>query len=146
MSWLSENGTREGVFRQHPGAGPLFLDFYNSLWSQDYIEPAVLELCRLRLAQLHGSDVEWQRTEYALAEDRKASLARWHSNPLFSEPERACLEYTEIYAMDPSAITDEVSAKVTSHHGEPGLVALATALGILDGMTRMSLLWRLSDV
>lgn len=143
MSWLSEDSTREGVCRQHPDAGPLFLDFYGSLWRQPHIDPAVLELCRLRLAQLHGSDVEWRRSEYPLAEGKKASLERWSSSSLLTDTEKACLAYTEIYAMDPSAITDEVSAQVAGHVGDPGLVALAVALGVLDGMTRMSLLWQL---
>ena len=40
--------------------------------------------------------------------------------------------------MDAQAITDELSAAVVAHYGEPGLVALIEALGFMDGRMRLA--------
>jgi hypothetical protein len=53
------------------------------------------------------------------------------------------LAFTEVYAMDAQALTDTLAADVKTHFGDAGLVLLVEALGILDGMTRLSLLWQL---
>ena len=45
--------------------------------------------------------------------------------------------------MDAQALTDELADAVKAHFGDAGLVLLVEALGILDGMTRLSLLWQL---
>jgi hypothetical protein len=45
--------------------------------------------------------------------------------------------------MDTQAITDELAEAVKLHVGDAGLVLLVEALGILDGRTRLSLLWQL---
>ncbi|HEY6132172.1 MAG TPA: hypothetical protein VIV27_09140, partial [Halioglobus sp.] len=70
-------------------------------------------------------------------------LTRWNSDHSFSAAERACLAFTEVYAMDAQAVTDELAAAVKAHFGDAGLVLLVEALGVLDGMTRLSLLWQL---
>jgi len=71
------------------------------------------------------------------------NLTRWESDNCFSVAERACLAFTEVYAMDVQALTDEQADAVKTHFGDAGLVLLVEALGIFDGMTRLSLLWRL---
>jgi hypothetical protein len=53
------------------------------------------------------------------------------------------LAFTEVYAMDTQALTDQHAQAVKRHFGDAGLVLLVEALGILDGMTRLSLLWQL---
>ena len=45
--------------------------------------------------------------------------------------------------MDVQALTDQHEEAVKTHFGDEGLVLLVEALGILDGMTRLSLLWEL---
>jgi hypothetical protein len=47
--------------------------------------------------------------------------------------------------MDAQALTDEHAEAVKSHFGDAGMVLLVEALGILDGMTRLSLLWQLTE-
>ena len=126
-----------------PDLASRFDCLYERLWQLPQIPATTLELCRLRLAQLHGSEADWQREEQPIAMARRAALPRWPEADAFTAAERTCLEFTETYAMDAQAITDEQAAAVVQHHGEDGLVALVEALGILDGMTRLSLLWQL---
>ena len=116
-------------------------ELYRSLWRQEYLPPQTLELCRLRLAQLHRCEQESRRSDWDVADGKRAELAAWPGDPQFSAAERACLEFTELYAMDVLAISDEQAAAVQAHFGDAGLVMLIEALGIFDGKTRLALLW-----
>jgi alkylhydroperoxidase family enzyme len=141
MSWLgSDRRTAMGVL---PQVAASFDALYQSLWTQPHLPAEVLELCRLRLAQLHRSDVEWLRSGVAVDSRKRDGLRNWDSDRQYSDAERACLAFTEIYAMDVQAITDEAAQSVKDHFGEAALVLLIEALGVLDGMTRLSLLWQL---
>jgi len=98
---------------------------WHVLWEQPYIPAGTLELCRLRLAQLHGAT---------------ADTALRMATGVSEEKVRAVLagSYAEIYVQDPAAITDEVAAQVKQHVGEAGLVCLVEALGFFDGRIRLS--------
>ena len=143
MSWLAGGDDRQSIIQQLPAVAEPYGKLYQALWAQPHLPPAVLELCRLRLAQLHGSEVEWRRREVTLAPGEAQALDRWESSELYDENLRACLAFTEVYAMDAQALTDAHADNVKSYYGEAGLVFLVEALGILDGMTRLSLLWQL---
>lgn len=128
-----------------PDIATPFTALYQSLWRQPHLPMEVLELCRLRLAQLHCCEVELQRSEMALVAEKRSRLARWDIDEAFSDAERACLAFTEVYAMDAQALTDAQAEAVKAYFGDAGLVLLIEALGVFDGMTRLSLLWKLSD-
>ena len=116
-----------------------------SLWDRPHLPAAVLELCRLRLAQLHGSEQDAAFEERAVPSEQRAALRTWNSSSLFGDAERACLSFAEIYAMDASALTDAQAEAVKSHYGDAGLVALIEALGVFDGAIRINLLWGTVD-
>jgi alkylhydroperoxidase family enzyme len=143
MVWVSSALDRASTIAVLPEIAGAFAELYRALWTQPHIPPETLELCRLRLAQLHRCDVELQRHECALTCDKREQLANWNTDSRFADAERACLAFTEVYAMDTQAITDELAEAVKLHFGDSGLVFLVEALGILDGMTRLSLLWQL---
>ncbi len=143
MSWLSNGDDRESTLSVLPDIAENFTALYHSLWVQPHLPAEILEVCRLRLAQLHRSAVEWQRRDCAIPTAKSEHLARWDTHSDFSDAERACLAFTEVYAMDTQALTDELAAGVKGHFGDAGLVMLVEALGIFDGMTRLSLLWQL---
>lgn len=143
MSWLNTGTDRQSTIAVLPEIAAAHDTLYQSLWTQPHLPPAILELCRLRLAQLHRCALELQRQEYAILDDKREYLTHWDTDSRFSDAERACLAFTEVYAMDTQAITDELAEAVKRHVGDAGLVLLVEALGILDGMTRLSLLWQL---
>ena len=146
MSWIGGGADRSEVLALMPELAQSYAELYQQLWSLPHIAPRSLELCRLRLAQLHKSAVEWQKSEAELAPGQRLALAEWSSSDLFSAAERACLEFTEVYAMDAQAISDTQADAVKEHYADAGLVALVEALGLFDGMTRLSLLWQLPVV
>lgn len=143
MSWFNGATTRREVLANVPHLEDRFEALYQALWTLPQIPAEVLELCRLRMAQLHSSETEWQREERPVAASKRDRIAQWNNDPQFDAAERACLELAEVYAMDPAAISDAQSDAVKHHFGEAGLVALVEALGLFYGLTRLSQLWQL---
>lgn len=120
---------------------------WQAVWRQGHVPAPVLELCRLRLAQLHGATRELAATpppgaREGLDASNVASVlaGSWTREPRFSAAERAALEFAEVYGQDPQAITDELAAAVKSRFGEAGLVALIEALGVIDGRIRLGMM------
>jgi alkylhydroperoxidase family enzyme len=110
-------------------------------WEQDSVGAVVLELCRLRIAQLLRCEGELRlRHEPARAagldEAKIARLDRWPTAPDFTEVERACLAYAEQFVLDAHAISDAQAAEVASHLTPAGLVALTEALALFEGFAR----------
>ena len=144
MGWVSSADDRDSTIGELAELAAPFSALYESLWTQRHVPADVLELCRLRLAQLHQCAVELQRREVEIPIEKSKRLAQWDTDSSFSPAERACLAFTEVYAMDVQALTDQHADAVKIHFGDAGLVLLVEALGILDGMTRLSLLWQLT--
>ena len=143
MGWVNSGDDRDSTIGELAQLAAPFAALYAALWRQGHVPAAVLELCRLRLAQLHQCGVELQRHEIDIPAEKSEYLAHWDTDPIFSPAERACLAFTEVYAMDTQALTDQHAQAVKRHFGDAGLVLLVEALGILDGMIRLSLLWQL---
>lgn len=142
MSWIAGNLPRQQIMDRLPAIGENFQRLYASFYQLSQLPPETVELCRLRLAQLHRSDADFAGEEYPLAAGKREQLQDWHSASTFSAGERACLELTEVHAMDCSAITDAQADAVKQHFGEAGLVALLQALGVFDGFIRLGLIWQ----
>lgn len=143
MTWFSPAVSTDGVFAVLPACHQGFNELYNALWTLEEIPAEVLELCRLRIAQLHRCDSELQRESHPLPAAKREHLADWPSHAGFSDAERACLALCEVYTADPQAITDPQAEAVKTHYGEAGYVALAEAMGLFYGLSRLGLLWGL---
>jgi alkylhydroperoxidase family enzyme len=144
MNWLNSGTDHQSTIAVLPDLAVAYGALYQSLWTQPHLPAEILELCRSRLAQLHRCTLELQRQECPVQDGKREHLSNWDTDSRFSDAERACLAFTEVYAMDTQAITDELAAAVKLHVGDAGLVMLVEALGILDGRIRLSLLWQLS--
>ena len=140
-SWINRSGEFDSVLAELPDIAAAYRRLYDSLWQQPYLPGEVLECCRLRLAMLHASAHDCTRHDFPLSEDKRTHLAGWPAHPAFEPGERACLGFTEVYAMDAQALTDELAEQVKQHYGDAGLVLLIEALGIFDGMARLNRLW-----
>jgi hypothetical protein len=118
---------------------------WNTIWErQTHVPVALLELCRLRLARFHGAAAEISlRHDVGLDADKIESLllGAYFRDPRFSAAERAVLDFTEVYAQDPMAISDELATSVKEHLGEAGLVCLVESLGFIEGRIRLALMF-----
>lgn len=113
-----------------------FARLWAGLWRQRRIPPDLLEACRLTFARLHDDVGEMAAVNPAVALSaaaREAVLAgRTPDDPAYA----AALLFAEYYWLDAQAITDEAADAVKAHYGEPGLVLLIEALGLIDGRIR----------
>jgi hypothetical protein len=119
---------------------------WKMLWQQPYIPATVLELCRLRLAQLHRADAELSVRQIPASSADEAKIQSllnggWLQDKNFSGAELAALEFAEIYGQDANAISDENAAQIKQYYGESGLVCLIEALGFIDGRIRLALVF-----
>lgn len=116
---------------------------WQAIWQQPHVPALVLELCRLRLSQLHGLAHELDMPPVSGA--REGLDADTVAIALAGSPERAqlpagaraAIELTEVYAQDPQQIAGEPTLAVKAHFGEAGFVALIEALGVIDGRIRL---------
>ena len=135
----------ERTFSVRPDLWEEVRSFSLQIWHPPKIDPILLELCRLRIAQLHGCDSECAvRYEPAraagLSEEKIAALADWRRAEVFSDTERACLAFAESFALAVGAIGDEDVAAMSAYLSEAEIVALCQALAVFDGFTRFRVL------
>lgn len=143
MTWFTQANTQQDIIEIAPSLACSYKEFYASFWQLASVPASLLELCRLRVAQLHQSDYQWQHQQFELMDEQRELLSQWSKSSIFTDAEKACLGFTEVYCMDPQAISDEQADAVKSELGDAGLVALIEALGLFYGMTRVSQLWEL---
>ena len=138
------------TIEQGLGASRELAAAYQAVWDalgqQGHLPPSILELARLRLAAMHQLRAEMDlRSSWGTGLDEGKIISvlagRWPENGSFSTAERAVLEFTEIYAQDPGAITDELAAAVATQFGDSGLVCLVEALGFIDGRLRLAIMF-----
>ena len=102
------------------------------------VDPVVLELCRLRIADLHGAERR-RRDVVGVTDEHVAALADHHRSPRFTDQEKACLAYAEQFVIDVHGLTDADADRVKQHLTDADFVAFTVALGLLDGLGRMRL-------
>ena len=130
-------GLRQNLFED-------FRRFYALFWEQKLVDPVILELCRLRIAQIHGCEAELRlryqpALDAGLSEEKLAALQDASHSSAYSEAERACVAFAELFTIDPHAIDDEDAARVVAALGDAGTVALVEALALFDGFVRFRL-------
>ena len=119
-------------------------DVDDALWTQDLVSPVILEMCRLRVAQILGCTAAFERrtpeaTAAGLDETLVASLARWTADPSFDSRTRACLEYAEQLLVDARGVDDEQARDVITEIGEGGFLVLTYACGLFETTQRARL-------
>jgi alkylhydroperoxidase family enzyme len=148
MTWLPDPVAGatplDGVFGRRANLYEDFRRWSAIFWEARLLDPVLLELCRLRVAQLHECDAELRlryqpALDAGLSEDKIAELPRTGSSPHFSELERDCIAFAELFTVDPHVISDDDAARVTGHLGPAGTVALVQALALFDGFARFRL-------
>ncbi len=143
MSWVT-GGAPAGfdeLVALRPGLAADLAAFDALLWSGEAVPAPLLELARLRIAQLVGCDAELAaRTPAAqragLDESRVARLAQWPTDPATTPAEHACLALAEQVVIDPHGVTGELVDAVRAALGDAGAAALAIGLAVFEGRAR----------
>jgi len=144
MPWLGSTSFAQ-VFALRPQLYADYVAFAERIWSDGAVDPQLLELCRLLVAQMLGCPSELRRrTPQAmtagLSEARIAALSDWRRSTELSAAERACLRFAQGFVLDPHGLTDADAAAVAAHLSPPEMVALVEALALFDGFTRFRLM------
>ncbi len=97
------------------------------------IDPALLTLCRRRLAMLLGAELP------VTSDPKLLAISSWPTSPLFDDVDRACLAFTEQFVIDVASTTDAQAAAVEALIGPAALYGLANALYVVDQVERLQL-------
>ena len=142
------------TFVQSQAKGPTELDrvyglraAYYELFMQDYIrsvmriDPVLIEICRLRMATLIGSRLDLSlRSKPALAagltEEKIQALSSFSQSPLFSQRERACLDFAEQFVIQSSSIGDAEVGQVQAALDPETFIYFVKALSVMDQFQR----------
>ena len=135
------------VWNLRPRYYELFMTDYNA--SIGRLDPVLVELCRIRIAQLVESEFD-QSLRYrpaivaALTEAKIQSIQDYVTSPLFSARERAALEFTEQWVIQSSSITDEDCARLQEHLSVHEFIYFTKALSVLDQFARVNSAFRIA--
>src|SRR4051812_41474337 len=105
------------------------------------VDPALLELARLRVATLIGYDGAWDRRVRGagVAEEKLARLSQWPTDPAFTDAERACLAFVEQTVMDVSGVRDADVEALREHFDTDGLYNFVAAVYVVEFTQRLEM-------
>jgi AhpD family alkylhydroperoxidase len=112
------------------------------------LERSLLELVKMRASQINGCahclDMHSKDARAAgETEQRLYLLDAWRETSLYSERERAALEWTEALTLiGEGHVPDAVYAAVREHFSEEEIVNLALAVVAINGWNRLAIAFR----
>ena len=115
---------------------------------QSGLEPALLELVRIRASQINGCafclDMHTQDARAAgESEQSLHTLSAWRETAFFNEREQAALAWTEMVTLvSERHVSDEIYESVRRHFSEKELVDLTLAIIAINGWNRLAISFR----
>jgi alkylhydroperoxidase family enzyme len=122
-----------------PGLYEVFMsDYGRSLARAD---AALIELCRLRMAAILGSEFDCSlryaaAVDAGLTEEKIRALPDYPKSTLFSERERVAIGFAEMFAIQSSSLGDEDVARVQEVLGAEPFIYFVKALSVIDQLQR----------
>ena len=134
LGWLAAAGLEPRVF-EHLAV------LERELWHDGALEAPLVELVRLRIAQILAAPAELDRRSPAavaagLDEAMVTELPNWPTSPLFDERQRAVLSWSEQWVIDASEMTDDDAARLMAALSPKECAALSTVLAVFESLTR----------
>ena len=127
------------------GLGPETVDEYailnQSLWTNDHIRPAIVEMVRLRNARtvncVFCKSVRYDVAKAdGLSEDKVDNIADGFENSDLTDVEKTALAFTDAYLFDPKGVTPELTARLKATFSEAEIATLAVALATFNASSR----------
>ncbi len=130
----------EGVLAHRPELQARYRAFMQSVCGDGNVPPRILELCRVRIAQIHGCAAELELSDAAapLTAAEKDQLAAGQLDD-FTDAEQAALAIAEMMPYAHHQLDDAAVARADERLGHAGCVALLTALAFFDVNCRLKL-------
>lgn len=116
----------------------------SQLSTRGSLGPTLTDLVHIRASQLNGCAfcLDMHVKEARIHGERELRLyhiAIWRESPLFSEKERAALEWTEAVTRLSAPIPDSLYERVHTHLSEKELSELTFAIGIINFWNRLNI-------
>jgi AhpD family alkylhydroperoxidase len=129
--------------RLRPEACALLVALNERVWQVG--DPVLLELIRLRVAQLIGNPGALQmRCSYAdaaaMPESKILALPDYPSSPLFSPAERDTLAFAEQFLIDVGGTTEDARAELIQHFGADGARGVVSAIYVVEFTQRLQMI------
>ena len=129
--------------RLQPEACALLVALNERVWQVG--DPALLELVRLRVAQLIANPAALRmRCSYADAdaapESKILALPDYPSSPLFSPAERDTLAFAEQFLIDVGGTTEDARAELIQHFGADGARGVVSAIYVVEFTQRLQMI------
>jgi AhpD family alkylhydroperoxidase len=108
----------------------------------------LLDLINIRASQLNGCAfcLDMHSKEAKIHGERELRIYHipiWRESPLFSDAEKAALEWTEaLTKIGPEGVSDEIYERVRSHFSEVQLSELSFAVGMINLWNRLNIGFR----
>jgi AhpD family alkylhydroperoxidase len=121
-----------------------FLDFSQAA-AKASIDAKLVHLVELRVSQLNGCafcvDMHVKQLKIAgESELRLYHVVIWHESPLFTDRERAALEWAEVLTkLPPQGVPDDVYERVRAQFSEKEIADLSFAVIAINGWNRISI-------
>ena len=131
-----------------PAAYQAMLGLEMHVRKSSHLEPALLELVRMRASQINGCayclDMHSKDAQAeGETEQRLYTLDAWRETPFFTDRERAALAWTEAVTLVAEGhVPDEVYAEAREHFTEEELVNLTMAVVTINAWNRLSIAFR----
>jgi AhpD family alkylhydroperoxidase len=129
-----------GLWQLRPEACGLLTALNERVWRGG--DPVLLELVRVRVAQLIGNPAA-ARVRCALAdtgvEAKIAALPDYPYSPLFSSAERDVVSLAEQFVIDVGGTTEDMRAELTGRFGADAARELVTAIYLVEFTQRLQL-------
>ena len=108
------------------------------------LDRAIIDLVHVRASQLNGCAfcLDMHVKEARIHGERELRLYHtsvWRESPLFSDKERAALEWTEVVTKLSEAIPDELYQRVRVHLSEKEMADLTFTIGIINFWNRLNI-------
>ena len=105
------------------------------------VDPVILEICRVRMAEIFDADFELglrykPAIEAGVTEEKLAAVSRSYNSPLFDKVERSCLAFAEQFAVQSSGIDDDDVKKLDAALGTEPMIYFIKALSVMDQLQR----------
>ncbi len=112
------------------------------------LEPALLELVKLRASQINGCayciDMHTKdASAHGETEQRLYALTAWRETPFFNDRERAALAWAEaVTEVADTHVPDEVYESARRHFSDKELVDLTLAVAAINSWNRLAISFR----
>jgi AhpD family alkylhydroperoxidase len=139
-------------FKRHAPAAYAALSALTRAASQSGLEPALLELVKVRASQMNGCAYCLHfhlalARRHGVPQDQLDLLAGWREAPLFTERERAALTWAEaLTRLTQGEVPEEARAAAAARFNDVELANLSAAIGLINAWNRISVGFRFVPV